>query len=868
MSQPAQMAGMGGPVGGGPQNPPGAMNAGTPGGGGGASIDAVKRLNTAIYDYLLRNQLYDCARSFVKAMDIETDSIKKSPGSNKQANGVSGDEMEVDNEGIRNRPEDLPPPLQLGNGPFLHDWWCQFWEIYSGYRGKGSGSTLQYIGAQRQAQKARGSAMLVDSNQTGQMGQQGMPGMAGRMPMNGADLRRGAMQNPRNMTQQQLAQMQRMQNPAMQGQGMERQGSQIDMTRSGSPNSGEAPSPKRQRLEGNMQMQQGRPGPTPLPQGNQQVGPPFSSPTPTMTSATLPNTPHMQHTPHLINTPTSKAVPVDPARLANTHQLLRDRGLDPTQFPPQQLHLLAMQPANHQQKSVEAYSSSIKQSMAAAMNSANKQTDTPSKGMPAGPQGTPQQQPQQTPQGQQGQQQGAPTPQMQAHMQGGIPPPGMPDAQAQEFYANNGGRPGGMGAGQQPMQPQQAAAAAQAQAANTSNGNHALQDYQMQLMLLEQQNKKRLLMARQEQDSMAHPAGVPANGQGPPQGFGAVAPGMSPQGSRAGDPSPGPGDMGMPGRGTPKIGKAGMSPNGGPPGGPEMGRASPSPAQMAQMHAGPGMMPPGQQPPQMVPGPNGQPMMRPPSSHPNAMGQPMTAEQMRMMSGGMQLPNGQWAQGGPQQSQVQPGPNMTPRQGNQPMPPPPPPGQQGAQPSSPAQGGQPPTPNQNAKNKGGKKDAGKKGAAKKGGNTGATPASEGGEAPPTPTPATPITPMHQNSFNHAQNQKLPNGQQPPQPPNQPPQQNGPPQQQQQAPPPSQDPNAGGIPSAPFGNLGGPDDGFGNMNLDFAGIDGGDVLDNFDFDSFLNTNDDGNGLGGFDANFAFDGTGLEAGMGDVGGGGNA
>lgn len=502
--------------------------------------------------------------------------------------------------------------------------------------------------------------------------------------------------------------MQRMQNPAMQGQGMERQGSQIDMTRSGSPNSGEAPSPKRQRLEGNMQMQQGRPGPTPLPQGNQQVGPPFSSPTPTMNSATLPNTPHMQHTPHLISTPTPKAVSVDPARLAITHQLLRDRGLDPTQFPPQQLHFLAMQPANHQQKSVEAYSSSIKQSMAAAMNSANKQTDTPSKGMPAGPQGTPQQQPQQAPQGQQGQQQGAPTPgQMQAHMQAGIPP-GMPDAQAQEFYANNGGRPGGMGAGQQPMQPQQAAAAAQAQAANTSNGNHALQDYQMQLMLLEQQNKKRLLMARQEQDSMAHPAGVPANGQGPPQGFGAVAPGMSPQGSRAGDPSPGPGDMGMPGRGTPKIGKAGMSPNGGPPGGPEMGRASPSPAQMAQMHAGPGMMPPGQQPPQMVPGPNGQPMMRPPSSHPGAMGQPMTAEQMRMMSGGMQLPNGQWAQGGPQQGQVQPGPNMTPRQGNQPMPPPPPPGQQGAQPSSPAQGGQPPTPNQNAKNKGGKKDAGKK----------------------------------------------------------------------------------------------------------------------------------------------------------------
>ena len=37
---------------------------------------------------------------------------------------------------------------------------------------------------------------------------------------------------------------------------------------------------------------------------------------------------------------------------------------------------------------------------------------------------------------------------------------------------------------------------------NQHNGNHALQDYQMQLMLLEQQNKRRLLMARQEQDQV------------------------------------------------------------------------------------------------------------------------------------------------------------------------------------------------------------------------------------------------------------------------------------------------------------------------------------------------------------------------------
>jgi hypothetical protein len=45
-------------------------------------------------------------------------------------------------------------------------------------------------------------------------------------------------------------------------------------------------------------------------------------------------------------------------------------------------------------------------------------------------------------------------------------------------------------------------------------GNHNLQDYQMQVMLLEQQNKKRFMMARQEQDNM-----MPRTpGEGPPDG--------------------------------------------------------------------------------------------------------------------------------------------------------------------------------------------------------------------------------------------------------------------------------------------------------------------------------------------------------------
>ena len=82
--------------------------------------------------------------------------------------------------------------------------------------------------------------------------------------------------------------------------------------------------------------------------------------------------------------------------------------------------------------------------------------------------------------------------------------------------------------------------------AGQQSGNHALQDYQMQLMLLEQQNKKRLMMARQEQDSMARDGSSI-----PPGAAGMQAPGMSPSGSRSGT-SPNPSEQMK--RGTPQIG--------------------------------------------------------------------------------------------------------------------------------------------------------------------------------------------------------------------------------------------------------------------------------------------------------------------------
>jgi hypothetical protein len=226
--------------------------------------------------------------------------------------------------------------------------------------------------------------------------------------------------------------------------------------------------------------------------------------------------------------------------------------------------------------------------------------------------------------------------------------------------------------------------------AGASHGSHALQDYQMQLMLLEQQNKKRLLMARQEQENInLVPQGSAPGGQI------AYAPAMSPSGSRAG-PSPNPNDQMKRVAGTPKMGQ-GVIP-GSPM--PEMqNRGSPAPGFEAPV-------PQGVRSGQFFNnGMGGNPAMmggqQPPSSHPGGFNNmqmqnmnPQVMEQMRMASGG-RFPNGQpFQQQPPQMMQGnQPQQVGTPQQRNT-MPPPPAPSQeqQRTQPSSPAQPQAPPTP--------------------------------------------------------------------------------------------------------------------------------------------------------------------------------
>lgn len=215
------------------------------------------------------------------------------------------------------------------------------------------------------------------------------------------------------------------------------------------------------------------------------------------------------------------------------------------------------------------------------------------------------------------------------------------------------------------------------QGPTAQSGNHALQDYQMQLMLLEQQNKKRLMMARQEQDNITRGDGAaPMPGQ-----VGMQPPGMSPSGSRAGT-SPLPMDQ-------MKRGNAQMSGTGSPSAGDTQGRGSP----INFMH-------------NMAPdfnnalfmnnkdglGPGG-PGMRQPNMDISAL---RAASQQGRMTG--QFPPGQPMVQNP--SQGQPQPMGTPGQRNE-MPPPSAPAAGGSaqrgQPSSPNSGGAPPTPSQTNK---------------------------------------------------------------------------------------------------------------------------------------------------------------------------
>lgn len=313
------------------------------------------------------------------------------------------------------------------------------------------------------------------------------------------------------------------------------------------------------------------------------------------------------------------------ANNANTtaQQMLVAHGINPHSLTTQQLTNFMNSPHGAQQKSIATYSQNLQHHHGSQMG--NKQGPNaggpPNQGSPMIPQG--------------------------------------PDSNALNAYYNPETQmpgPGGMRPG--PGGAPQAA-----------GSNHALQDYQMQLMLLEQQNKKRLMMARQEQDTIT---GLPREGGGPggpgqPGPNASTFPEASPQAMRSGA-SPNPADQMK--RGTPQMNNSGI-PSPVPEGG--QSRDSPNPA----MNFMGNQVDPSMAPHFFKPGGvdgnmaaqaqiNG---MRPPSSHP---GQPYNGQmnpQQQMMARQMQQGQGQGAQQPGNQGQPgqwQQGPNGQTPQGMQP----------------------------------------------------------------------------------------------------------------------------------------------------------------------------------------------------------
>lgn len=106
-------------------------------------------LNTYIYDYFLREGLYDCARALLTSDQPPTVN-KGSPNSRRDengnvlGNGVGDDAMDTDSKDDvdSKRPSDLPLPILSGQSEtcFLYEWFCLFWDMLISQRKMGSGN--------------------------------------------------------------------------------------------------------------------------------------------------------------------------------------------------------------------------------------------------------------------------------------------------------------------------------------------------------------------------------------------------------------------------------------------------------------------------------------------------------------------------------------------------------------------------------------------------------------------------------------------------------------------------------------------------------------------------------------------------------
>ncbi|KAK4223091.1 hypothetical protein QBC38DRAFT_59975 [Podospora fimiseda] len=752
-------------------------------------------LNTYIYEYFLRNEMWDCARAILES-GSQLNVKKESPGRGSMGNGINDDAMDTDSKDAldHKRPDGLPEPNMPGcvsESCFLYEWFSLFWSMFSHQKGSGplQQQVSQYVQHTQQQSRLKQEQQRDMLRQMRPQEYQQQPLHMVKMPNGMIRMPHGSLQRTAmaNNTNPQAMQMLQQQKPGQ----MQRDPSDMDGNRArpGSPASADnAPSPsKRPRLDNNAPFNQN-------PAVMMGTGRPQG----------MPGQPQVGLIPDSIRAP------------------LLQNGLNPNTLNPDQLQAFASAP-NAQAKSLAMYSANLQQ------HHGNQMPNKPPMANAVGPQG-----------------QGSP---MVSQNPGGTD---IAQFYNQQDIAGQGNMRQGNGTGQ-----------------SSAGSNHALQDYQMQLMLLEQQNKKRLMMARQEQETLPPRDGAPG-GPGGPNGGGFQ--GTSPPGGRNGN-SPNPAEqmkrnaqqmanavgIGSP---LPDGAQSRSSPNniGGFIGQPNMEPHNPQfmNIQATQMNGQVRMQGPHGPHPQF---PNGQ-MSQQQMMAQRQQQQAAQQQQQNAQGGG---PGMQWQPGGPNgqmsiqggQPQVQGTPTQTQRS----MPPPQAPSavpaanvvnSRNATSSPQVTTANPPTPSQGNKAAPKKKADGKKktAAAKKAGanlnTTGSTPVAEIETQQEAPTPATPITPVNPTNFAKNNNVNVNPGQivqnpgQPIPPPPQAP--------AVQAP---QHPDMfnmdGGIvsPRMAHSNFGSAYTNQQDFPLGFADpASSSDVLNDFDFDSFLHDGTNGEDNGGF------------------------
>lgn len=109
-------------------------------------------LNTYIYEYFLRNEMFDCARALLNS-DPQI-KVQDGPNTRRDENGNiianGADNMDVDNkDSIDTKPADLPQPSIPNpsmDNPFLYEWFCLFWDMFNAQKGKsGNGQVNSYM---------------------------------------------------------------------------------------------------------------------------------------------------------------------------------------------------------------------------------------------------------------------------------------------------------------------------------------------------------------------------------------------------------------------------------------------------------------------------------------------------------------------------------------------------------------------------------------------------------------------------------------------------------------------------------------------------------------------------------------------------